>query len=211
MAFLGLLPPNVIVTCRFTNHLLPNTVSNHNHNQHSQIWTISNVLSMIRLVLILPAAWYLWHGQNITALAVGVTCYVTDLLDGWLARKLNQITELGKILDPLADKLFVGVITTILVIQGRMPSWFVVLVLSRDIIILLAGTYISRRVGYVLPSNYPGKIAVFTIVYTMFCTVADFPPVVVQPGIWISTALLTLSFALYGRRFFQLLRDPNAQ
>jgi CDP-diacylglycerol--glycerol-3-phosphate 3-phosphatidyltransferase len=173
----------------------------------SDLWMVSNSLSLLRALLTLPAAWLLWEGHNVAAYAVGVGCYITDLLDGWLARRLNQVTETGKIIDPLADKIFVGVITTILVVQGRLPLWFVACILLRDVVILLAGLYITRRTQFVLPSNYPGKASVLSLIFTMTFVVLQLSPTLVWAGIWTSCALMAVSLALYTQRFVQTLRS----
>jgi len=89
--------------------------------------------------------------------------FVTDLLDGFLARKFNQVSELGKIIDPLADKICVITISVIFVIQGRLPLWFVSILIIRELLILIFGLYLKKKKKLVLMSNYPGKIAVFTI------------------------------------------------
>jgi CDP-diacylglycerol--glycerol-3-phosphate 3-phosphatidyltransferase len=160
----------------------------------------------MRALLTLPAAMLLWNGYNFIALAIGILCYITDILDGWLARKLDEITEVGKIIDPLADKIFVGVITSILVIQDRLPLWFVAGILLRDAVIILVGLYITKRTGFVLPSNYPGKAAVFCIVLTMVCVVAELPALFVTAGIAVSSCMLLVSFILYAIRAVHALR-----
>ncbi len=175
------------------------------------MWTISNGLSLLRGLLTLPAAWFLWNGHNLVALWIGVFAYITDLLDGWVARKLNEVSEAGKIIDPLSDKVFVGVIVAILVIQAKLPLWFVLAILSRDVIIMLAGVYITRKTGFVLPSNYPGKATVLCISFTMICVVADLSPMLVSVGMVLSTALMVISLALYTKRFVETLQGAPTQ
>lgn len=168
-------------------------------------WTFSNGISFLRVLLTVPAGWYIWTGEYHIALWLGVASYISDLLDGWLARKLNEITETGKIIDPLADKIFVGTITVLLVIRGDLPLWFVSAIVARDVIILLAGIYLTRRTGFVLPSNYPGKIAVFCIAFTMFCTVARFDARLIVGGIYAASLMMIVSLMLYAWRFYSTL------
>ena len=178
-------------------------------NTPPKIWTYSNGLSMFRAVLTIPSAVFLWQGYNYIALGVALLAYITDILDGWLARKLNEVTEAGKIIDPLADKIYVAVITSILVIQNRLPLWFVVVVLTRDFVIMLAGTYIAKRTGFVLPSNIQGKLAVFSIIIMMVSIVAEFPPFIIQASMNTALVLMATSFAQYTVRFIKALRSPN--
>lgn len=133
--------------------------------------------------------------------------YFTDLLDGYLARMLNQISELGKIIDPLADKIAVGVIAILMFINGLIPLWFIVVVLLRDLLILLFGLYLKGKKKIVLMSNYPGKIAVFTIGLAL--TISIFKDTELLRNIssllyYISTILIVYSSILYFKRFKQI-------
>ncbi len=129
--------------------------------------TIPNILSIIRLILIIPTAIALWNYQNVSAVILCLIGSTLDILDGTLARKLNQISELGKILDPLADKLFIGTLSIILLCQGRIPVWFFIAVVLRDVLIMLGGLYFAKRIKFVLPSNYPGKLTASALGLTM--------------------------------------------
>ena len=73
----------------------------------SNVWTIPNVLTIIRIILIPVFVVLFFKGHKMAALAVFCAASLTDMLDGYLARKLNQITDFGKLFDPLADKLMV--------------------------------------------------------------------------------------------------------
>ena len=181
------------------------------HKTSDKIWTYSNGLSMFRALLTIPSAVFLWQGHNYLAFSVAVLAYITDILDGWLARKLDEVSEMGKIIDPLADKIYVAVITTMLVVQGKLPLWFVVLILSRDFVIMLAGTYIARRTGYVLPSNVPGKLAVFCIIVMMSCIVLDAPIWSVDASIYAALVMLFISSVQYVIRFVKTIRTTNAE
>ena len=96
------------------------------------------------MVLIIPLAYLLlfqFTEQRTLIIIIMIAMYVTDLLDGYLARKLNQVSELGKIIDPLADKAAVIVITVILFINGLIPVWFFTVIVLRDILILTLFPY----------------------------------------------------------------------
>lgn len=173
-----------------------------------RLWTISNLLSLLRLVLVIPAGITFWHAMPGTTMALFVAAAVTDVLDGHFARRFDQISELGKIVDPLADKVFVGVMVVLMLAKGVLPLWFVGAILFRDLSIFLGGLYIKRRTGEVLPSNYPGKIAVLVLSTTLLVIVAGVPKPISDGMIWLSTGLLALSFTLYLRRAAQVLRAP---
>jgi len=96
-----------------------------------------------------------------------VILWLTDILDGYFARKRNEISELGKIIDPLADKISVITITFLLLLKGILPLWFFIVILSRDLIILLGGLYIKKKYEVILQSNWTGKLTVFIIGFTL--------------------------------------------
>lgn len=93
-------------------------------------------------------------------LVIGALAIVSDYLDGYFARSRNDITELGKILDPLADKIFFGTAAIIMIIQGLIPLYLAFVIVARDILIFLGGMYIKYKKGIVVASNMTGKIAV---------------------------------------------------
>ena len=163
-------------------------------------WTISNALSALRIVLVVPAVLAIDADMRMLAIGLFVLAAVTDMLDGYLARRLHEISDLGKILDPLADKIFVGAIVVQLLLRHELPLWFVAIVLGRDLLILLGGIYIERRTGVVLPSNYPGKIAVLTLSLTLLLVVAGIGPTTLNIMIAINLLLLAVSIVLYGKR-----------
>jgi len=88
---------------------------------------------------------------------------LTDWLDGYVARKRNEVTELGKIIDPLADKITIGAIIIRLYMVGEIPEYYFFLIIGRDLLILIGGVIVSKMIGKVLPSNVLGKITVSMI------------------------------------------------
>jgi CDP-diacylglycerol--glycerol-3-phosphate 3-phosphatidyltransferase len=177
-----------------------------------RIWTISNGLSLLRLFLVLPIGIALQEETPSARLTVGVlllAAVATDLLDGWLARKLNEVTTFGKIIDPLADKAAVGVVATMLMLKGIIPLWFYLLVVVRDALIVAGGIYLRSGRTIVLASNTLGKWAVTAVSFYIFCSL--FLPDPLRPGteamLWVSVAMLLLSFGAYARRFMQVLRN----
>ncbi|MEO8168902.1 MAG: CDP-alcohol phosphatidyltransferase family protein, partial [bacterium] len=113
-------------------------------------FTISNLLSISRAVLAIPfAVVMLSDSPNATlwGIAILAVAALTDKLDGMFARKYNQVTDWGKILDPLADKIGMGIVAIVLVKLGLIPFWFVALLVGRDLLILAGGMYVKRSRG----------------------------------------------------------------
>ncbi len=103
---------------------------------------IPNIITVLRLFLVVPTAWLLWIGQYKDALILMAIAGVSDALDGYLARRFNWMSKFGAVLDPLADKLLVAAMFVIFTVQGHIPLWVAVIVLLRDSTIILgAGVY----------------------------------------------------------------------
>jgi CDP-diacylglycerol--glycerol-3-phosphate 3-phosphatidyltransferase len=169
-------------------------------------WTLSNALSAFRIVLALPAAYTLVNDMRWATVALCLAAAVTDVLDGYIARRFNEISDLGKILDPLADKVFVAMLVILLLVQGALPLWFVLVVLGRDILILGGGLVVERRFGVVLPSNYPGKAAVVALSTMLLMVVIGVAPLLIDVMMALSLLLLGISLYLYGKRAFDMAR-----
>jgi cardiolipin synthase (CMP-forming) len=132
-------------------------------------WTIPNLLSLLRIACIPLFCWlalgpeaYAW------AFVVLVVAGVSDFLDGALARRWNQESELGRLLDPFADRLTSVVVPITLAIQSIVPWWFVVVLLARDAVLAIATAVLLGRRRMTLQVSFLGKAATF-------CLLAGFP------------------------------------
>lgn len=135
---------------------------------YKEIFGASNLISVLRMLLVIPTAFFLSQINEVESYRVIVIlffvgAYITDLLDGYIARKLNQITEFGKIIDPLADKVFVTMIVLQLFWMDEIPVYYFWIIILRDVIIFIGGIFVSKIIGKVLPSNLLGKITVASI------------------------------------------------
>ena len=124
----------------------------------SNVWTIPNVLTIIRMILIPVFAVLFFRGHKMAALAVFCAASLTDMLDGYLARKLNQITDFGKLFDPLADKLMVLTAMVCQTFWGPLPLVAVIIVATKELVMVLGGVFMLSR-DVVVYSNYFGKAA----------------------------------------------------
>ncbi len=140
--------------------------------------TKSNILSFFRLLLAIPVFLLFTHyneNENIKYWIVFtlILASVTDNLDGYLARKYNEITELGKIIDPLADKVVVIVTVLMLFYLRLINDFFFYVIVLRDVLILIGGVYFSKKLGKVLPSNYVGKFTVGIIGFYLLAVILN--------------------------------------
>ncbi|MFH2032845.1 MAG: CDP-alcohol phosphatidyltransferase family protein [Bacteroidota bacterium] len=133
-----------------------------------KIFTYSNLLSFFRILLAFPIIVLLdrIHTDDINryyVVAIFFLVFLTDIGDGYLARKLNQVTEFGKIIDPLADKILAIIIITKLYFLGEISTFLLLVIIIRDVLIFIAGVLLSIKIKRVLPSNLLGKATIFTI------------------------------------------------
>ena len=132
-----------------------------------ELKSIPNMLSILRLLLVPVFLWLLIVDQFLIAFLVLMFASFTDWLDGFIARKFNQITSLGKVLDPSADRLFILATLIGLTVNGIIPAWLAIVIVARDIL-LLVGYPISASHGYgPLPVHFLGKAATFALLYAL--------------------------------------------
>jgi cardiolipin synthase len=130
-----------------------------------RVLTLPNALSLLRLLGVPVFLWLLAAGLDGWALVLVMVSGATDWLDGMLARRWHQVTRLGELLDPVADRLYILATLYGLTARGILPLWLVVVVLARDVL-LAAGLPVVRRAGYTaLPVHYLGKAATFNLLY----------------------------------------------
>ena len=117
---------------------------------------LPNKLTIFRVILVIPFVALMLNGYDLWAVAVFIIASLTDLLDGKIARKYNLITDFGKFMDPLADKLLVCAAMICLVEMGRLPAWMVIVIIGREFIIS-GFRLVASDNGVVIAASYWGK------------------------------------------------------
>ena len=135
-----------------------------------------NILSLARVALLPFIVLCLKYNQNLLLLVLLFLAVLTDYFDGFFARRLGQVTDSGKILDPLADKICVNTLTVALWLWRGFPLWAVVLIAARDLIIVIGGLLIMHKKKVVPVSNWPGKWAVTFMAATIICYSLNWQP-----------------------------------
>jgi CDP-diacylglycerol--glycerol-3-phosphate 3-phosphatidyltransferase len=181
----------------------------------NKIFNLSNSLSFFRLLLAIPL-WFLledFEGSTtrIFILVISLAAIISDFLDGYLARKFNQITEAGKVIDPLADKVVTGAVVIKLFLMDQLPSSIFYMIISRDILIFLGGILLSAKLGKVLPSNMLGKITVTVLALLLLLIILNFDRTsLFFKSIYISTlGLIIASFIGYIIRASEFIRQKR--
>lgn len=130
-----------------------------------KVFTWPNLLSALRLLLVPVFLWLILIDQNLLAFAVLAFSSFTDWLDGFLARKLNQMSRLGQLLDPAADRLFILATLIGLAATAQVPWWLVFVIVARDVMLFFTFPFLAQ-VGFgPLPVNYTGKAGTFALLY----------------------------------------------
>ncbi|MFV0634174.1 CDP-alcohol phosphatidyltransferase family protein [Demequina sp.] len=125
----------------------------------ANVWTVPNIVSFVRIGLIVVFGWLLIAGEDLWAIIVLALAGISDFLDGFLARRWHQVTQLGRLLDPAADRLLTAVVVVGFAIRGIIPWWLVAILLSRDLMVAIA-LVIGQAKGLKPPEvSFIGKTA----------------------------------------------------
>jgi cardiolipin synthase len=138
--------------------------------------SIPNVITVVRIALVFPTAWLLWEALYVEALVLMTIAGASDAVDGWLARRLNAVSQIGAALDPVADKLLVAGMVVIFAIQGHLPVWLAAIVLGRDLVIMTGALVYRLLFGriefsptYVSKANTAVQIATVLLLLLGLC------------------------------------------
>ena len=183
-------------------------------DEATRIWTVPNIISVVRLAGV-PVFLYLVLGPeaDAAALVVLMVAGFTDYLDGWLARRLNQFSRLGEILDPVADRLYILAVVIGLYLRDIIPWWVALALPLRDLLLWGLVPILRTRGFSALPVHFLGKAATFNLLYA-------FPLILLGEGTgivatlarnfgwafaWWGTALYWLAGILYAVQLRQLI------
>ncbi len=163
-------------------------------------WNAPNTVTLIRigvvpLLLLLPV----WPGELGSQLVAWlfICAALSDLLDGWLARRGQQVTKIGKLLDPLADKLLVSTALIVLLSMGRVPlwaSWMVVVIIGRELAVTGLRGFASAD-GQIMAAQWPGKVKTLVQNFAIGALLFHYTTIGL-PAHEIGLALLALATAL---------------
>lgn len=160
---------------------------------------IPNILSLSRIALMPFIIVCLKQEQTIALLLLMLVAVATDYFDGFLARKLGKISSLGKILDPLADKICLDSMVLALSLWRGFPWWATGLIILRDVLILAGGLMMINKTKIIPVSNWPGKFAVTFLSAAIFLYVLNWQPWGLYL-LYVSLLLILVSGIIYLRK-----------
>ena len=157
----------------------------------SRVLTVPNLISAIRIAMI-PVFWALIVDEDTTTWGIVLFGVVvaTDWVDGTIARRTGQVSELGKVLDPVADRASIAAGLIALVVRGAFPAWAAALILVRDVAVLAAGAVMATK-GLRIEVRWIGKVATFALMLAI--------PAVSwgSLGLWPAAAALAVGWPIY--------------
>lgn len=183
------------------------------------IWTVPNILTIIR-ILLTPVFVMAYTSENFKlAWILFLVAGLTDGLDGFLARIWNQRTQLGAMLDPLADKALLITSFICLAAKGWLPAWVAVLVVSRDVIILggLAvlsfwGVDVKKRIKPIWISKFNTTAQIVLVIFIMINRTFEWEfPILLTITYWVVIVATVVSGISYVRRGFELFAEEHPE
>ena len=173
---------------------------------------LPNKLTIFRCFLIIPFVVLFLMGYDLIATIIFVVASFTDFLDGNIARKYNLVTNFGKFMDPLADKLLVCSALICLVEMGRLEAWIVLIIIAREFIIS-GFRLVASDNGVVIAASYWGKFkTVFQMVMVIVLMLNFQNSIMIIIGevlVWISLALTVISLVDYVAKNIDVLKDQK--
>lgn len=146
--------------------------------RQDKILNVPNILTMVRILLLPVVVWRFLVGDSTGALLAYLAAMLTDAVDGFIARKFDQVTALGKLLDPIADKLSLLTLLSLFVMDGQIPLWVLGLILVKEAALIIGGAVALKRgiVVYALPIGKVTTVAFIASIVARFLelrTLAD--------------------------------------
>ncbi len=180
----------------------------------SRILTVPNAISFLRLATVPLFVWLFVSGRENAAVVLYAVGASSDFLDGYIARRTDSVTELGKLLDPLADRIFIAALVIALVVRRALPWWVAIVILGRDLLVVSVFPYLERRKIERISVNRIGKAATACLLLgltLLALSETTFPGsgVVADPGlvfVLIGAALYWAAGYLYAREAIKKLQ-----
>ena len=179
-----------------------------------QLFTIPNLLSAFR-VLLVPLIVWLYCGRQDYPLTAWVLALsgATDVADGWIARRFRMVSDLGKVLDPIADKLTQTAALVCLLTRFRAVWWLLGVLVVKETVMAVMGLIVIRRTGAVYSAAWHGKFAACVLYAVIFTHIVwfDIPPAVSGALVLAGEASILLSLTLYAAQNLRRIREAGRQ
>ncbi len=170
------------------------------------IYLIPNLISLSRILLLPVFVYYIINDNATWSIIIFGLIVLSDFLDGLLSRSLKQVTKLGKILDPLADKIAIAVIASILYLYKGFPLWYLLALIARDSIIFIGGAYFYNKKKIITTASTWGKLTTTVLAILVCCYILNIK-ILINPTLYLSIVLFLLSSLIYAYNFVKQLKN----
>jgi cardiolipin synthase len=172
------------------------------------IITVSNIITVSRLVLLPFIIHFLLRDQRLYAFLVLMASLLSDTLDGYLARTFNQESTIGTLLDPLCDKISLIAILVVLYIINSIPLWGVIIIITRDVLILIGSFVLWKVKSAVFKSNVFGKITgvLFGAIICAYTLDLKYLGIAL---LYLSIPAILVTFSIYLARYIKAMKGVN--
>jgi CDP-diacylglycerol--glycerol-3-phosphate 3-phosphatidyltransferase len=174
-----------------------------------RLLTLPNALSVVRMAFLPPVLYLLRRPDPQSdhwALGLLFVAGITDLLDGWLARRRGAVSPSGKVVDPLADKVLIGGLVIYLTMARDFPLWLLVAVVARDVALMAGAWLFFRRDRLVFAADWTGKWTTFFLSLLILAHIVQWKPSYL-PLTALAVGALAASYVSYGGRAWKYRRE----
>ena len=180
-----------------------------NEVRKNKVITIPNIMSLCRIGLIPVIVWLYLKGENMLAVGVLILSGITDVVDGYIARHFNMISDVGKILDPIADKLTQAVILYCLISQFPLMIIPFIMLVIKEVFLGLIGLFVVKKTKEVKSANWHGKVTTLLLYSTMALHIIwqDITGFISNLTISMCMLFMIISFILYVLRHMRQLKS----
>lgn len=177
--------------------------------KENKFLTVPNVLSLFRIALIPVIVWlYAISGNMVWSGGVLIVSGLTDIADGWIARHYNMVSEVGKALDPIADKLTQGAVLLCMIFRFPLLVFPFILLLAKEAFVGFTGLLLIQKSGAVYGAEWHGKAATCLIYAVLLLHLfwTEIPPAATLVSVILTSGMMLISLFLYGMRNLKLLK-----
>jgi len=163
--------------------------------------TVPNIITSIRFLAIPFMAYYIYASAgdselNMVAFILFISIWATDVLDGYIARNFNQVSDFGKLFDPLVDKLFQFVTAIMMAIVHKLPIWVPIIIFIKELFMVVGGAVLFKKYRLVVYSKWYGKLG--TVLFVMaFCILFFLPKELISKSGYLFVIPIVVSFFAY--------------
>lgn len=174
--------------------------------------SIPNIITSLRFLLI-PAFAYFFFSPVPYGLEIAIIIFLlsglTDIIDGYIARKYNQITKLGMVLDPLADKLMLITVLISVTISNNIPAWIISIVAFKEILMIIGAFMLIKGNNIVVPANIFGKLSTLLSYIAIIAILFELP--LSRQILYVYVAAAILALGVYFRGFLLIKKQKQIE